>query len=854
MFHQDEPLNLSEILRRYTKYVCNLKDLKYCRKLGQFFYNQRYLFTDDKKHKYMVKEYDQKIMANSSLRYFIREVVALTSVNHFLISPLRGITLFPRCAIISDYYKNGSIDNYLTPKSKMRLSPCQLSIIALYVSKAMSIIHKSKIIHRNLNTSTVHLDKEFIPHICGFEMCHFNNNENPPVKKFANVFTTAPELLAQQCYDEKVDVYSFGMLVYQMSENKQPFEGLTESNIVTKVGTLGKKPIYSRATKSEVQDFINKCICKEPEKRPSFEQLYNEINSGQFIFPGCTKEEFESHKVSSFSLSKFHVKNSEPIDVRELRSKIAQICPNDLSEFSDDDDTDLTTQSSPADRVFSPPGSFEIKTPPSKLVEEPQKKESKLSILENPNSPCFISNLHHVILGLNSNDYQGLFELLNSHLKMRIKPEVTVAILKHIYKLMISHSPFIDYVISSELLTSPPLVSPEAIDVVLDILSIIFIRCPQFVSPSMHNLITFLLAFKPSDVIILLSYYVNSWSLIKDPFSLFDVILQKASMLNASSAYNFIAIMYTLAINYSDVNEKYSSKFCELIMIYLTLPDDNINLSCLHFIGNLYHEKLKLDSKIICKALKNEKLQNGILSILIRMHPIPFDEEMIQLLLDLSNNNSKSSLVLLIMLDDHHNECEINPSINYFLTKTEWLGQNLPTIQQTFKFFSIVGRNSKAKVVLGNCSELTDFLLNLIDSKVLFLASTLPRIISFLQLNKTQMIHLLDKGILKHYLESVTGFGDQSLDLSGVILIDRFARVKYSDDFIYFMPKMVSMLSYPQEMASVAITVFVTLSIHPQCHQMLKELGMVKYFETLLTYPNYKTNAQLFLSNMNKNR
>jgi serine/threonine protein kinase len=66
----------------------------------------------------------------------------------------------------------------------------------------------------------------------------------------------APELLLNLKYDEKVDVYSYGLIVYEIITGEIPFKDLTFEKIIMDVGRGGKRPKIPSTIPAPLQQLI----------------------------------------------------------------------------------------------------------------------------------------------------------------------------------------------------------------------------------------------------------------------------------------------------------------------------------------------------------------------------------------------------------------------------------------------------------------------------------------------------------------------------------------------------------------------------------------------------------------------
>jgi hypothetical protein len=83
----------------------------------------------------------------------------------------------------------------------------------------------------------------------------------------------APEVAQVMPYGLSADVYSFGILMWEMLTLKAAFEGYTREKHYKEVVVEGKRPKLSKSWPFVVQNFIDRCWDEKPLKRPTFQAV-----------------------------------------------------------------------------------------------------------------------------------------------------------------------------------------------------------------------------------------------------------------------------------------------------------------------------------------------------------------------------------------------------------------------------------------------------------------------------------------------------------------------------------------------------------------------------------------------------
>jgi hypothetical protein len=87
----------------------------------------------------------------------------------------------------------------------------------------------------------------------------------------------APEVALKLPYNEKVDVYSFGILLWQMARDRPPFKGLKKEEFMLTVVENGERPKLDKTWPVGFSQLLTKCWDRNPEIRPSFKTINEDL-------------------------------------------------------------------------------------------------------------------------------------------------------------------------------------------------------------------------------------------------------------------------------------------------------------------------------------------------------------------------------------------------------------------------------------------------------------------------------------------------------------------------------------------------------------------------------------------------
>lgn len=286
----------------------------------------------------------------SSKQIVSREVKILIQIQHPTIIQFRGFSFkdfsgINNLTIFMEYMERGSLESLLSSERKKNNIPeynnTKRQIILAGISRAMMLLHESHVIHRDLKPANVLLDANFTPRITDFGLSKFFDPLNSRKQSQANVGTAiymAPEVIDGDNYNTKADVYSFGILMYEVLTGTDAFseliyqKGMNEFKIKMKI-LEGARPIFTVPVKSSLQELIEKCWETNFNDRPTFSEIYRKLSLSTTEFDN-QKEETEKSGNSLVDLKYCldDVNLDEFMEYIEEIDESVQICSNNESQ------------------------------------------------------------------------------------------------------------------------------------------------------------------------------------------------------------------------------------------------------------------------------------------------------------------------------------------------------------------------------------------------------------------------------------------------------------------------------------------------------------------------------------------
>ncbi|XP_049613887.1 mitogen-activated protein kinase kinase kinase 7 isoform X2 [Syngnathus scovelli] len=229
------------------------------------------------------------IESESERKAFIVELRQLSRVNHPNIVKLYGSCSNPVC-LVMEYAEGGSLYNVLHGAEPL---PCYSASHAmswcLQCSQGVAYLHGMKpkaLIHRDLKPPNLLLVAGgTVLKICDFGTAcdiqtHMTNNKG-------SAAWMAPEVFEGNNYSEKCDVFSWGIILWEVVTRRKPFDeiGGPAFRIMWAVHNGTRPPLIKNLPKP-IENLMTRCWSKDPSQRPSMEEIVKIMTHLMSYFPG----------------------------------------------------------------------------------------------------------------------------------------------------------------------------------------------------------------------------------------------------------------------------------------------------------------------------------------------------------------------------------------------------------------------------------------------------------------------------------------------------------------------------------------------------------------------------------------
>ncbi|XP_028768091.1 serine/threonine-protein kinase STY46-like isoform X2 [Neltuma alba] len=220
---------------------------------------------------------------------FAQEVYIMRKVRHRNVVQFIGAcTKPPHFCIITEFMSGGSVYDYLHKQKGVFKFPSLLRV-AIDVSKGMNYLHQNNIIHRDLKAANLLMDENHVVKVADFGVARVKDQSGVMTAETGTYRWMAPEVIEHKPYDQKADVFSFGVVLWELLTGKLPYEYLTPLQAAIGVVQKGLRPTIPKNTHPKFVELLERCWRQDPTLRPDFcaiieilQQLANEIgNDGE---------------------------------------------------------------------------------------------------------------------------------------------------------------------------------------------------------------------------------------------------------------------------------------------------------------------------------------------------------------------------------------------------------------------------------------------------------------------------------------------------------------------------------------------------------------------------------------------
>ena len=177
--------------------------------------------------------------------------------------------------IVTEYADGGDLSEKIKEKKNKNNNFTESEILDYFTQICLAIkhIHEKKIIHRDLKSGNIFLMKNGLVKLGDFGIAKRFQKTMDKAKTFIGTpYYLSPEIINGKPYDSKSDIWSLGVLLYEMMTFKMPFNANSLPMLSVKIMRGQYIPPPTIYTK-DLRELVTKCLTVEPKNRPSIQEI-----------------------------------------------------------------------------------------------------------------------------------------------------------------------------------------------------------------------------------------------------------------------------------------------------------------------------------------------------------------------------------------------------------------------------------------------------------------------------------------------------------------------------------------------------------------------------------------------------
>lgn len=253
--------------------------------IGHGIFGVSHLITKSNNRFFVMKKLDKDILIKEKCKQFIGKS------NHPAIA--KYIKYYEKIQpddnplLITDFYTKGSLFDFISSNKTKSKDFTFFTIeeeftLSFFISKGLDYLHSNEIVHGNLTSKNILIDKKSHPHLDGFIYTRYQDDDNDSEKVDFILNYTAPEILKGISESKRVepttqsDIYSYGMILYEILTGQTPFQEFDSPELLREKVINGLRPPTDTIFEPFIP-IIEKCWDPDPNKRPTAEKISTDI-------------------------------------------------------------------------------------------------------------------------------------------------------------------------------------------------------------------------------------------------------------------------------------------------------------------------------------------------------------------------------------------------------------------------------------------------------------------------------------------------------------------------------------------------------------------------------------------------
>src|SRR3989338_688660 len=203
--------------------------------------------------------------------YFDREIDIISSLNHRnVVKLLDQIREPPMIYLIFEYCPHGDLIKLTNGK---HIKEHYVRKILTQVRDGLGYLHHKGIIHRDLKPQNILVNHEGVIKITDFGFAKYDHEDTMSQTICGTPYYMAPEIIKCARYNAKVDLWSFGIMMFQLLAGRLPFSARTHLDLLNKIERNAIVLPHRVRVSDDCEDLLYAVLQRDPDKRMDWEDF-----------------------------------------------------------------------------------------------------------------------------------------------------------------------------------------------------------------------------------------------------------------------------------------------------------------------------------------------------------------------------------------------------------------------------------------------------------------------------------------------------------------------------------------------------------------------------------------------------
>lgn len=231
---------------------------------------------------------------------FLLEIKMMSNLHHPNIVMFLGacISKVTKMCLVLEYCVYGSLHDFLHSRKQdgdveNMVTLHRVIRFGVDIARGVNYIHqKCNIIQRDLKARNILVDVHLNAKVADFGLSRIKE-EDAGMTACGTPAWTAPEIVKLEPYDEKVDVYSFGIVMWELIARAEPYDGTGGVQVAYMAVEQGLRPEIPSYCPEVFGELMEECWDSDPHQRPDFGNILERLFSMMKVLPDALLKDME---------------------------------------------------------------------------------------------------------------------------------------------------------------------------------------------------------------------------------------------------------------------------------------------------------------------------------------------------------------------------------------------------------------------------------------------------------------------------------------------------------------------------------------------------------------------------------